>query len=530
MAITPTRNAREDAALTASSSRSGSWLATVLSLLATSAMLVFIVAAVIRPDTAHGKTFTEPSHATSFAELAPPPPGPPSCNATAQQSTLSVPDSQAIPISLRIECDRTGSLVVTPPGGTPVGTELDTSGHFEGVLGHAYTCAGSIVTVSAVVTDESGQRWQREVPLLGNVSAPNCDLLIRPGVTELDWEHRTISITDAFSADTLGTPSGFGANDSTRALDHLSVWHLDKGSGRWSAWGVGAPRTFRKITTLEPGQHYLIASDAELTWDFPDSPLVSVLEAAQVISYYGHPGVAAMGMLGAGTPEQAADGIEELASRYDRLNGNRDVIPALHLITGVAQSQPGADGLHHTRMPDEQVSTWVELAHEREQLIFLDVQIGLANPLEEVRALEAFLRKPHVHLALDPEFATHGRGKPGISIGSLDSTTIDEVQNYLAEIVREDFLPPKLLVLHQFLDRMLPGSEGGYANHPEVEIVIDMDGYGPPHAKLTKYHRYALGGYAERSAIKLFFRWDAPLLSPADLQALANPPDLVIYQ
>jgi hypothetical protein len=181
-------------------------------------------------------------------------------------------------------------------------------------------------------------------------------------------------------------------------------------------------------------------------------------------------------------------------------------------------------------MPREQVREWVELAREREQLLFLDVQFGWADPLGEVRALEEFLREPHVHLAMDPEFATRGRGRPGVVIGSLDASTIDEVQAYLAELVREEMLPPKLLVLHQFLASMLPGSEGGYADHPEVEIVIDMDGFGAAFVKLTKYRWYSLGDYAERAAIKLFFLWDAPLLSPADLQSLDNPPDLVIYQ
>jgi hypothetical protein len=530
------RGAYDEPAGAGSPSRGGSWLAAALSLLAAGVLLALVVAAVPHPDTAHPQSLAGPPAAAPIAEqvAAVPPPaplsGPPSCSATVRQAAQLVPGSQAIAISLRIQCDRAGSLVATPPGGDPTGAELDADGRFEGVLGRAYLCAGASATVSTVVTDAGGQLWQREVPLMDLLSAPDCDLLVRPGVTELDWERRPIAIADAFAADTLGVPRGFGANDRPFALDHFSVWHLDEESGRWSAWGVGAPRIFRTVTALEPGKRYLIASDAEFAWHFPDPPLVSVLGGAQIVSYYGHPNVAAMGVLGAGTPEQAADGVAELAARYDALNGDRDVIPALHLITGVAQARPGTDGLYHTRMPREQVREWVELAREREQLLFLDVQFGWADPLGEVRALEEFLREPHVHLAMDPEFATRGRGRPGGVIGSLDASTIDEVQAYLAELVREEMLPPKLLVLHQFLASMLPGSEGGYADHPEVEIVIDMDGFGAAFVKLRKYRSYSLGDYAERAAIKLFFLWDAPLLSPDDLQSLDNPPDLVIYQ
>ena len=51
-----------------------------------------------------------------------------------------------------------------------------------------------------------------------------------------------------------------------------------------------------------------------------------------------------------------------------------------------------------------------------------------------------------------------------------------------------------------------------------------------PTSKLTKYEWYALAPYAERAAIKLFYDWDAPLLTPERVQALERPPDLVIYQ
>jgi hypothetical protein len=530
--MTPIRRSRDETSGAASRSRAGSWLATSLSLLAAGALLALVVAAFPRAGTAHAESLpTPPDAATLAGQAAPAPPaGPPSCIASARQAAQTLPGSQAIAISLSVACDRAGSLVATPPGGDPAGAELDADGRFDGVLGRAYICAGSGGAVSAVVTDEGGQRWQRDLPLAGVLGAPDCDLLIRPGVTELDWERRPIAIADAFAADALGAPSGSGATDSVRAEDHLSVWHLDEESGRWSAWGVGAPRLFRTIAALEPGKRYLIASATEFAWRFPDPPLVSAFEEAQVVSYYGHPGVRAMGVLGAGSPEQAADGVAELAARYDALNGDRDVIPALHLITGVAQANPGSDGLYHSRLSSDRVREWVDLAREREQLIFLDIQIGLADPLGEVRALEEFLREPHVHLAMDAEFATHGRGKPGIVIGSLRRPAIDSVQAYLAGIVREERLPPKLLVLHQFVPYMLPDATDGYADHPEVEVVIDMDGFGGPGAKLSKYRWFALSDYAERSAIKLFFLWDTPLISPEELQALESPPDLVIYQ
>ena len=163
-------------------------------------------------------------------------------------------------------------------------------------------------------------------------------------------------------------------------------------------------------------------------------------------------------------------------------------------------------------------------------LLFIDVQIGWSDPLYEVELLERFLVEPFVHLALDPEFATGGLGvAPGELIGSIAAEDVNRVQEYLAGLTREHGLPPKILVLHQFVDYMLLNRDQ-WDEVPEVELTVDMDGYGWDQDKLTKYDVYALQPASDRAAIKLFFDWDTPLLSPERLQALLNPPDLVIYQ
>lgn len=263
----------------------------------------------------------------------------------------------------------------------------------------------------------------------------------------------------------------------------------------------------------------------------PAIPLrASVFDDAQVVSFYGYPGVGVMGELGLHSPSGAAAAISRLAAEYDALNGSREVLPALHLIVAVAQRHPGNDGLYLLRMEEELLNEYVEAAREAGILLFVDVQIGWSDALTEVKVLEDVLREPFVHLALDPEFATRSSGTaPGLVIGAISDADVNAVQHYLAGLVREHDLPPKVLVLHQFLNSMLTGVEH-YDDVPEVEVTIDMDGFGSPYVKLTKYDLYATADYAERAAIKLFYHWDAPLISPASLLALEHPPDLVIYQ
>ena len=258
-------------------------------------------------------------------------------------------------------------------------------------------------------------------------------------------------------------------------------------------------------------------------------PAPPLLDRAQVIALYGHPGVPVMGELGKHAPEGAAREAVRTAEQYDRANGDHAVMPALQLITAVAQPFPMPDGTYLERLPDEQVQAYVEAARGAGALLILDVQIGWADPLAEVQRLEKFLVEPFVHLALDPEFATRGMGAPGKYIGTLDAPDVNRVQQYLARLVRDRGLPSKLLILHQFTPYMLINTHA-YENLGEVERVIDMDGYGPPGPKLGGYAQYAVAPYAERPGIKLFYQWDKPLITPDDLQRLERPPAVVIYQ
>ena len=256
----------------------------------------------------------------------------------------------------------------------------------------------------------------------------------------------------------------------------------------------------------------------------------SVFEHAQVVSLYGYPGIPVMGALGAYDPDEAIRQAGLVAAQYDAINGARGAIPALHLIVAVAQRHPGADGRYLARMDSELVSAYVEAARRHDALLFVDVQVGWSDVLTEVDALAEALSEPFVHLALDPEFATRSRGAaPGLVIGSLRAEDVNAVQAYLARMVRRLGLPPKVLVLHQFQRNMLSGTER-YDDVPEVELTIDMDGFGGTYAKLSKYDLFSLSSYAERPAIKLFYEWDAPLITPQELQNLATPPALVIYQ
>jgi hypothetical protein len=63
-----------------------------------------------------------------------------------------------------------------------------------------------------------------------------------------------------------------------------------------------------------------------------------------------------------------------------------------------------------------------------------------------------------------------------------------------------------------------------------VQLVINMDGFGPPARKRSSYRTAQLGVTAPRMGIKLFYRNDDPRMSPADVLALEPRPVFVNYQ
>ena len=255
----------------------------------------------------------------------------------------------------------------------------------------------------------------------------------------------------------------------------------------------------------------------------PEDP--APFDGTQVLSYYGNPYTADMGILGELSPGDLVDRLTEHARLYDLLNGSLHVQPALHLVYATAQNIPYPEGNYLLYVDRATLRQYIDLACENGLLIFLDLQIGRSDVTSEVTRILPFLEQAHVHLGLDPEFAMPEGQVPGQSIGSLDATAVNAAQALLQELVAERGLPPKILVVHRFTEDMLTRPEL-LEDYPEVRLVIDMDGFGPSEIKRVKYNRFAAP--APYSGIKLFFRQDPDLMSAEDVLELG--PDVIIYQ
>lgn len=254
----------------------------------------------------------------------------------------------------------------------------------------------------------------------------------------------------------------------------------------------------------------------------------SFLASNRLVTYYGNPYTGLMGVLGRYDPPVVIAKLREQTSEYAALSPDKPVRSALHMIATVAQAGAGADGMYRARMPESMIEEWMRYAEENNLLLILDIQPGRSDVMTEVEAVWKYLDKPYVHLALDPEFTMGPYRTPGLNIGSMDASTINAVQERLANLVAEKGLPNKIFIVHQFLESMIT-NKAQIEGDARVDLVINVDGFGGQAAKLSKYN-YFESTPVEFSGIKLFYREDTDLLTPQQIMSLDPVPDIVVYQ
>lgn len=145
-----------------------------------------------------------------------------------------------------------------------------------------------------------------------------------------------------------------------------------------------------------------------------------------------------------------------------------------------------------------------------------------------MKRLEPWLAEPDVALALDPEWRMGPHERPGERLGSTAAGEINEVSRWLDGLTAGHRLPQKLMIVHQFTRSMVRDKDE-VAGREHLAITFNMDGLGPPGAKLAKYRmlaedeRFPLG-------FKLFLGQDVHRLSPREVLDLDPPPRVVEYQ
>ncbi|MGV8945450.1 MAG: hypothetical protein ACOH1N_03395 [Lutibacter sp.] len=303
--------------------------------------------------------------------------------------------------------------------------------------------------------------------------------------------------------------------------------------------GVDFINTSQKIDTAAYNQKMLALGNNDKLKKWPVKTTIypnsgALLPNNRIIAFYGNLYSKRMGILGELPKDEMLKKLLGEVKKWQLADSTTNTIPALHYIASTAQSAPGKGNKYRLRMPFHQIDIVMEWAKSINAIVFLDVQIGHSSVKEEAAALEEYLKLPNVHFGVDPEFSMKTGAVPGTKIGTCTADDINDAIDILANLVREYKLPPKVLVVHRFTQGMLTDYKKIKIT-PEVQIVIDMDGFGTKVLKKDTYMAYIYKEPVQFTGFKLFYKNDTKtnpngLYTPDELLKFTPIPSYIQYQ
>ena len=254
----------------------------------------------------------------------------------------------------------------------------------------------------------------------------------------------------------------------------------------------------------------------------PDQP-------RRYVAFYGHPETTGLGVLGEQGPEATLERMAPLLGEYGA--DGHQVIPTFEIIASIASAVP-TDGDYSEEWPPSAFAEWIRVAQENDVYVILDLQPGREDFLSQAQQYEELLKLPFVGLALDPEWRLGPDQVHLRQAGQVEAAEVNTVVDWLADLVRDNGLPQKMLIVHQFLSRMIVDRES-LKQRPELQMIIQMDGQGPIPTKEDTYAVLTQGteGAHWRWGWKNFFDEDSPeIASPAFTIDREPVPVFVSYQ
>ena len=267
-----------------------------------------------------------------------------------------------------------------------------------------------------------------------------------------------------------------------------------------------------------------------------------ILPGKRILAFYGNPHSKKMGILGEYPKDDMLRKLDQQAIPWiEQDSAKTPIQKALHLVAISAQGAPGKNGHYSMRMSDKTIRKVIRWAAEHNAICFLDIQVGLAPLGPEMEFLKPYIELPYVHLGIDPEFSMKTGARPGSKIGTYDAADVNSAVQFLSRIVKDKKLPPKILVVHRFTRRMVTNYKSIKLD-PNVQIVMHMDGWGPPSLKRDTYHDYIQTEPVQYTGFKLFYKndlkkvdknssWKVPhLMEPKEVLSLNPKPLYIQYQ
>lgn len=389
-----------------------------------------------------------------------------------------------------------------------------------------------LLLARGAVTEELDRLGTRTVITLGAVGDLG-DREVVDGAGEIDVEGLPLTpgSADAVALHVTGRP----ISRATRAIlasAGITLTEVEHDDPRATAETVEAAKSASAVVGIGSfGERFAPRLEAART--LPELPGggVAPFPGRMMIALYGHPGAPVLGVMGEQGPNEAAALAKQFAAEYQELV-EKPVIGCFEIITTIASASAGADGNYSSRSSIEHIQPFVDAAEEHGLYAVLDLQPGHMDFLTQAKLYEELLLRPHVGLALDPEWRLRPGQRHMTIIGQVEIDEVNATGAWLADLVAEHRLPPKVLVLHQFQTRMIIDRHRLDTSRDEVQYLMHADGHGNHGQKLATWNAL-LPGLDEnvRLGWKNFIDEDTPMMTPAQTVQLVHPtPDFISYQ
>jgi len=273
------------------------------------------------------------------------------------------------------------------------------------------------------------------------------------------------------------------------------------------------------LLAAESGLHPLMSTKERIEQQLP-------FKNQLIVAYYGRPGTSRLGVLGKYSIPTLMKKVQAKADQYAKVTGNTNVIPAFDMVYGMATVHPGAYKDYLIPLSEKKTMKYINAAQKNSFAVFLDHQLGKKTPLQAVTSMLKYLKYPNVHLAIDPEFAVHGRGiRPGKVIGYISGNDINQVQAAMSTYMKKHAITEKkMLLVHMFRKRMVRNKHV-IRYYENIKPIMHLDGHGSAGLKIGIYNGIYTPHLAERFAggFKLFFNEDKPrMMTPKQVMGLAS--------
>lgn len=246
-----------------------------------------------------------------------------------------------------------------------------------------------------------------------------------------------------------------------------------------------------------------------------------------MIGYYGRPFARSLGILGHSNIEELVKKIRTKCDEYSLLNLNQKIIPAFHIIYGLATIEPGRDNDYIKNLSHDTLMQYIDAAQKENFAVIIDLQLGTMTPKEAVKPVLKYLQYDNVHLALDPEFKipTHRKYPPGKYVGHIFGKDVNEVQELMQNYMQEHNIQgERKLLVHMFHKRMVRKKED-IKNYDNIDLIFNIDGHGNTGTKIKIYNSLYNESNSKiaNSGFKVFYEGDiAPLATPKQIMGLEN--------